>query len=456
MTKLKRSTHMMKLQNAAAIAACLAAGWAAPVYANAVTDWNAIAVNCISVAPPPANLGGRGGPAQPLDLALVQAAVHDAIQAIEGQYEPYLARPAATGSESKAAAASAAAYRVLLKVCPHIVPTLDAAFAPYLAGNDPGLAVGYAAADALIAVYRPAVTLPNFVGGLSPGEWRPTPPALAPMAFLYLAADTKPYTFDDPAQFRPGPPPALTSKAYLRDYNEVKAVGSVQSHPAVAACPAPSKTDQARFWSGNFVSMWSDAIRSVAIDKQLSLGETARLLAIANLAAADAGIAIWDSKRHYYFWRPSTAINLGGTDGNPGTEPDASWVPFIQSSHFPAGSQNPPYPDYVSGANGLTAAYATALQLFFRTDSLDFEVSKAVPASVAICTNPRTFHRVSDAMQEVVDARILLGIHFRTADEEARRLGARVAIWAFTRTLQPIRSYGPDQDQDQDQDQDRN
>lgn len=340
---------------------------------------------------------------------------------------------------------------MLLKVCPHIVPTLDAAFAPYLAGNDPGLAVGYAAADALIAVYRPAVTLPDFKGGTNPGEWRPTPPALAPMAFLYLA-DTKPFTFDDPAKFRPGPPPAMTSKTYLRDYEEVKALGSIQSHPAVAACPAPSKTDAARFWSGNFVSMWSDAIRSVAIDKQLSLGESARLLAIANLAAADAGIAIWDSKKQYPFWRPITAINLGDTDGNPGTQPDPSWVPFIQSSHFPAGSQTPPYPDYVSGANGLTAAYATALQLFFHTDQLDFEVFKAVPASVAICTNPRVFHRVSDAMQEVVDARILLGIHFRTADEEARRLRTRVAVWAFSKTLQPVRGNGGDHDHDHDDD----
>src|SRR5215510_779529 len=115
-TTQKGARTMLKLHHGAAVAACLAAGWAAPAHANAVTDWNAIAVNCISVAPPPAAQGGRGGPTQPLDLALVQAAVHDAIQAIEGRYEPYLAHPAATGGESKAAAASAAAYRVLLKV----------------------------------------------------------------------------------------------------------------------------------------------------------------------------------------------------------------------------------------------------------------------------------------------------------------------------------------------------
>ncbi|HZF32141.1 MAG TPA: vanadium-dependent haloperoxidase [Gammaproteobacteria bacterium] len=432
---------MMKLHNAAALAACLAAGWAAPVHADAVTDWHAIAVQCIAVAPAPASLGGRSAPANLLDLALVQAAVHDAVQAIEHQYEPYLARPPANGDEAPAAAAAAAAYRVLLKVCPHVVPTLDAAFAPYLAGNDAGLAVGYAAADALIAVYRPAVTLPGFTGGTNPGEWRPTPPALAPMANLYVAANVKPFTFDDPAMFRPAPPPALTSKIYAKDYNEVKATGSVQSHPAAATCPGPRKTDLARFWSGNFAALWNDTVRQIAVDQQLSLGETARLLALTSLAAADAGIAVWDSKLHYDFWRPITAINLGDTDGNPATAPDASWTPFIQGPQFAAGSQTPPYPDYVSGANGLTGAFVTTLQLFFRTDRLDFEIYKATPPAVAICTNPRTYRKLSDAAQEVVDARILLGIHFRTADVEARRLGTRVAFWAFTTTLRPVREH---------------
>src|SRR5262245_30143144 len=303
---------MTKIHNVAALAACLAAGFAAPAHADAVTDWHAIAVQCIAVTPAPANLGGRSTPANLLDLALVQAAVHDAVQAIEHDYEPYLARPTATGQESPAAAAAAAAYRVLLKVCPHVVPTLDIAFAPYLAGNDPGLVVGYAAADALIAgAYRPAVAVPPFTGGTNPGEWRPTPPGLAPMANAFMATEVKPLTFDDPAKFRPGPPPALTSKTYLKDYNEVKAIGSVQSHPAAGACPAPRKTDQARFYSGNFVSMWNDTVRSIAIDQQLSLGENARLLAISSLAAADALIAVWEAKKHYNFWRPSTAINLG-------------------------------------------------------------------------------------------------------------------------------------------------
>jgi hypothetical protein len=163
--------------------------------------------------------------------------------------------------------------------------------------------VGFAAADVLLAEYRAAPSLPPFTGGTGIGEWRPTPPANAPMAAFFMAEHTKPYTFDDPAKFRPGPPPAMTSKQYVRDYNEIKEHGSVQGHPPVGACPAPRKTDTARFWSGNFAAQWNEATRNIAIDQQLSIGETARLLALANLAAADSIIAVWDSKKNYNFWR---------------------------------------------------------------------------------------------------------------------------------------------------------
>jgi hypothetical protein len=395
-----------------ALAASTFALWGAPARADAVTEWNALAVGCVN----------RPGPTGLLDLALVHAAMHDAIQAIEKRYQPYLATPPANGTESRAAAAAAAARRVLGTVCPATSQAaLDAALAPYVAGNDAGLAVGYAAGDTLLTKLRPTPTLP-------------------PMAFVYLAT-TQPFVMTSPSQFRPGPPPAMTSPKYLREYDEVKALGAVGSHPAVAACPAPRNTDMARFWSGNFVIQWNQAARDIAIDRQLSIGDTARLLALANLAGADAGIAVWDSKLHYNFWRPSTAIQLGDTDGNNGTVADAGWTPFIQSNHFPAGSQNPPYPDYVSGANGLTGAFTATLQLFFGTDWVPFEVYKATPASVAICTNPRVYRRISDAAGEVVEARIYLGIHFRTADVEARRLGARVAFNTFVNALRPVKHW---------------
>jgi hypothetical protein len=204
----------------------------------------------------------------------------------------------------------------------------------------------------------------------------------------------------------------------------------------------------ARFWSGNFISQWNEAVRLIALDAQLSIGKTARLLALANLAAADAAITVWDSKLHFNFWRPITAIRDGELDGSDFTKGDPGWTPFISSGHFPAGSQTPPYPDHTSGANGLTAAFVTTLQLFFRTNRLNFEVYKATPAAVPICINPRVYQRLSDAAQEVVDARIWLGIHFRFADEAARRQGTRVAQWAFDRVLRPVHDDSHDDKKD--------
>ena len=143
----------------------------------------------------------------------------------------------------------------------------------------------------------------------------------------------------------------------------------------------------------NLVAQWNEAARMIAIDQQLSLGDSARLMALVNLAAADAAIAVWDSKRFFNFWRPITAIREGNNDLNPFTIGDPGWTPFIQGPHFPAGSQTPPYPDYVSGANALTGALTRILQLYFRTDHFRFEVNKATPPAVVICENPRTYQR---------------------------------------------------------------
>jgi PAP2 superfamily len=430
---------------AAGLVSMLAAGWVAPASANVVTEWNAIALGCIP----------RGGPANALDVSLVQAAVHDAVQAIEKRYEPYFSTPSAVGTESKAAAAAAAAYWVLTdnRVCPDTVQaTLDAAFLPYKNINDPGLAVGKAAADALLATEYRADNGAAWGGRIGIGEWRPTPPGNANMAFVYVAT-ARPFVMDSPSQFRPGPAPAVTSDKYTREYNEVKEKGSVQAHPATPGCPAPADTDMARFWGGNIPAQWNQVLRDVAIDRQLGLGDTARLLALGNLAAADAGIAVWDSKLFYNYWRPITAIREVADDGNPNTASDTSWTPFIQSPHLSA--QNPAYPDYVSGANGVTGAFTTTLQLFFKSDFVPLAINKApLAATVPICTNPRLFRRISDAAEEVVEARILLGIHFRSADVVARQLGTRVAWNTFTHALRPLHNnyhgfgYGHGDDDD--------
>jgi hypothetical protein len=421
-------------------ASALLAAVCGPADANVVTEWNALAMGCIT----------RTGPATGLDLAVVHAAVHDAVQAIEGRYQPYLATPPANGDESKAAAAAAAAYRVLSdnRICPPpaapaadtVQTTLDTAFAPYLKGDDPGLQVGYAAADMLLATEirdtaNTTITEPYLGDSTVAGQWRPTPPGNQAMTFVYVATK-KPFVMSSAAQFRPGPPPPLTSERYLKDYNEVKQIGSTQSHPTDGACPAPHNTDMARFWAGNFAAQWNQVLRDAAIARQLGIGDTARLFALANLAAADSGIGVWDSKVHYNLWRPITAIREGDADTNPQTEGQADWTPFISSTHLNA--QNPPYPDYVSGANGLTGAYTAMLQLYFQTDYMPLAIHKASPATVPICTTPRLYRKISDAAQEVVDARVLLGIHFRFADTAARTLGTRVAWHVFTHALRPV------------------
>jgi hypothetical protein len=438
---------LTRTATAAAVAALLAASWAAPASANVVTEWNAIALGCIA----------RGGAANALDVALVQAAVHDAIQAIEGRYEPYKSSPPATGNESKAVAAAAAAYRVLSdnRVCPApatgsdtVQATLDTAFAPYKYSSDAAARIiGEAAGDAMLAEYRDTsttITLP-YIGSTAIGQWRPTPPSNMPMTPVYVATK-KPFVIASASQFRPGPAPALTSAEYLKDYNEVKAIGGITSHPPLGACPAPAATDMARFWGANIPAQFNQVLRDVAVDRQLGLGDTARLLALGNLASADAGITVWDTKIYYNVWRPVTAIQTD--DGVPATQQDATWRPFFDSvldpavptGHFPAGSQTPPYPDYVSGANGVSGAFTTIMQLFFKTDHMPLAIYKASAPTVAICTNPRLYTRISAVADEVVEARILLGIHFRFADTVARTVGSRVAEEVFAKALRPLQN----------------
>ena len=169
------------------------------------------------------------------------------------------------------------------------------------------------------------------------------------------------------------------------------------------------------------------------------LGDSARLFALANLAGADAGIRAWNSKKHYNFWRPITAIQQllpADNDGNPQTEADATWTSLIAT---------PPYPDYTSGANNLSGSFTTLVTRFFDTDKVTFKVSTTAAQAVQ---KERTYHRFSDLADEVVEARIYLGIHFRFADTAARREGTRVATQAFNHFLRPVHDRGHDHDRD--------
>jgi hypothetical protein len=393
--------------------------------ADAVTDWNAIAVQAVVTAG-----AQRPGPTGVLDIAMAQAAVYDAVQAIEGQFEPYYVEiPGASGSP--AAAAAKAAHDVLVNRFPAQTASLDLAYHTYLFNNgipetDPGVSVGATAAAGIIALRAndgsfPVPPPPPFIGGTDPGVWRPTPPAFAPMVAPWMGAVT-PFTINSGSQFRPPPPPSLTSPEYTRAYNEVKDIGSLNS-----SSRTPEQTDLAQFWAGNFVVMWNKALRDIDAAHVTNIGDSARLFALADMAMADAIITCWESKRYYVFWRPITAIQLGDTDGNDRTTEDTTWVPLITT---------PAYPDYTSGANNITAATTRALALFFGTDDMTFQVTTTNTGPTIQDT--RTFNRFSDAAGEVVEARIYLGIHFRFADTDARKQGKHVAQWAFSHYFRAV------------------
>jgi hypothetical protein len=398
----------------------LSLGWGLPAQADVVTDWNGVAVGCVQGPPSPPN---RAGPPGLLDIALVQLAVHDAVQAVQGRFEPYhYEDPSMLGLGSAHAAAAGAAYRMLVGLYGADDPCLAGVPDPAVTyAGDPGLQAGAGAGAALLPLYRPVMTLPTdpFVGGTDPGEWRLTP-GVAAGANTYMAV-TAPFAMLRPSQFRPPAPPPLSSTRYYREYEEVRLLGSLNSTHRTE-----EQTDLARFWSANPIVQWFATLRAIAQARFTDVGDSARLLALASMAAADAQISVYDAKYHYNLWRPITAIQHGDHDGNPRTIGDPAWTPFVVT---------PPYPEYHSGANMLAASITGILRLYFGTDELSFSISST---AANVTTNPRQYTRLTQAEQEVVDVRIYQGIHFRTADELGRFNGGRVAHWTFRKYLRPV------------------
>ena len=391
------------------------------VYADAVTDWNARAVQYSSVP------GFRPGPTWVLDVAVVQVAIYDAVQAIEGDYETYCGSyPGASGST--AAAAATAARDVLVLRIPNQALSIELDYLAYVAGidpADPGFAVGHAAAACVNGMRAGdgafPVGYPPFIGGTLPGEWRPV--ASGPLTFGW-AGSVRPFTVRSSDQFRAGPPPALTSPEYTRAYNEVKSLGS-----ATGSGRSSAQTDLANFWNGNFPGQMNKLARDLVSANSLNISESSRLLALADLAMADSLITVWADKVHYNFWRPITAIRLGHTDGNPKTEGDPNWTPLVGT---------PPYPDHTSGANGLVASATRSFSLFFGTNEMEFSIVTTNPAVTDPTKRTRSYQKFSEVRDEVEDARILEGIHFRPADADGRRQAEHIAQWAHAHFFRPV------------------
>ena len=393
--------------------------------ADVITEWNVTTLAAVAA-------GGRRGPSGLFDVALVNVAMYDAVNAFERRFEPYCGSiPGATGSPS--AAAAKAAHAVLVALFPAQAATLDAAYAASVVKyGSAGAGVGEAAA-ACVLVRLPADNIQRakpdtFVGGTAPGEWRPTSltplGAPLPMVAEFIATFT-PFAIKNPDDYRAtAPPPSLHSGAYVKAYNEVKALGR--------ADPGSSRTQEqtkiGRFFADNAIAYWNRTFQGLVASESLELVDSARMFALASISMADALITAWDSKIAWNFWRPITAIR--NDDGNPLTESDPTWTPLIAT---------PNYSDYTSGANNLSGAATETLKNFFGTDKVDFTMTSL---TIAAPDNVRRYTRFSDAASDVVDARIYEGIHFRFADVVARRQGSAIANWVFSHMLRPVGGRG--------------
>ena len=383
-----------------------------------ITNWNAIAVRTIAAEAmrPPAETQ--------LYLGFVSAAVYDAVIAIEPAYAPYGPPLHVPRHASVDAAVAAAAHGVLASYFPASAAALDADYQTSLAAipdgraKDKGVAVGEAAA-ALIEQLRTGDgrNAPiTFTRPPAPGVWRPTSAAQFLIPWLGFV---RPLLLSSPTQIPLSGPDPLTSDAYTRDFDEVKAYGSKTS-----TIRTPEQTATALFWSDNPVLQFQAAFRDRVARRGLDAVETARMFAVLNMSAADALITTWRAKFDFAFWRPVTAIQLADTDGNPATIADPAWASLIPA---------PPYPDYPSGHASVVGAMAKGLSRLFGRNDIDLVVSSAVTGNTRHYTSARTLN------EDTINARVWLGIHFRKADVDANRVGRKVVRFALANDFQPTR-----------------
>ncbi len=378
-----------------------------PAQPNAVTDWNLIATNAISVGRPPAS--------SEVLLGLVQAAIYDAVVSAKGDGdEAFAVSIRRFGPTSANAAVAAAARGLLVNRVPGQAAAVEAAYTSYLAGLTDGTAktngirLGRAVAGAYVGL-RLDDGFDNVVLYEQPpvgaGVFEPLVPLPVQPVDVKLQ-QVRPLTFDDPARFRPEGPDSLVSASYTADFIEVKALGR-----ATGSTRLPEHTATATFWTDHAMSQWSRAVRNLALARRLDLEETAELMALAHVSGGDSAIGCWEAKYHYYFWRPVHAIQRAGTDGNPATEADPAWTHLFAGNH----------PEYPSGHACVTAGVTHGVADYFGTDRVSLAVDSVVTGTT------RHFSRLKDVRAEVKLARIYGGLHFRKAMEDGEQLGRRTA-----------------------------
>ena len=404
---------------------------------NMVLDWNANAINVINqpatVTPPGL---GQAPPLSALHVAMVHGAIYDAVNAIDGGREPYLAGLSAPSTASQAAAVAQAGHDVLYGITPAantaVRTRIDDMLTASLASIDPGQAkadgieIGAAAAAAMLAARATdgRFDVEPFVTGSAAGEWRLVGPANGNV--LGQFATVTPLTLKSPDQFPTEGMPALTSGQYTAEFNEVKALGA-----QVGSTRTEAQTLMAGFYTANPLGFYNAGLRAIAGEAGLSTSDQARLFVMTSMAGADALISCWSNKKLWSAWRPQTAIREAANDGNPLTEPDPEWLSLFGT---------PGYPDEPSGYNCYTGGFWHSARFFFGTDRMSFSLtSPGVPANAAI-GNPvgvpgstRSFTRFTDVIDETIEGRILNGFHFRTADVHGAWIGKKTAQWVNAR-----------------------
>lgn len=429
----------------------LSAGGSHVARADAVTDWNAKAgkaaiAACISPADDPLHESRM--------YAMMHIAIHDALNAIDRRFRPYVYDDKARARVSVAAAIAAAARDVLVQVISEIpapfppaciangIASVETDYTAKLAAipdgprKRQGLNIGQDAAAAILALRAedgsdtPLID-DAYPQGVNPGEWRFTPDV--PFAFAPGWGTVTPFVLRDGAQFRPGPPYAVASNKYTAEFNEVKRLGGDD-----VTTPSERTEEQTQigfFWIESSPLSWNRIARTVAVAEKLDLWENARLFGLLNMAMADGYVGSFETKYHYNYWRPVTAIRTADTDGNPDTTEDPTWTP-LQLTY--------PMPDYDSAHSVEGGAASGVLKRFFGTDHIRFRAcSLSLPLVQEQCGGAsevlRRYKSFSQAAEENGESRILIGIHFRQAVEEGMEHGRQIADRAVNRFLEPVK-----------------
>ena len=415
---------------------------------DAVTVWNANA----GVAATAACLAPLNNPLHESRMyAMMHVAVHDAVNAIDRRSRPYAFNAQAAPGASRDAAVAAAARDVLVSLIGQLplelhsqacidagVASVEAAYAEALAAipddqaKAQGIAVGQAAAAAILVLRADDGAVGPFLNfacpqDTQPGEYQCTPGT--PFIVFEGWEHVVPFVLEHSSQYRPGPPYGVEKKKYTEDFNEVKILGG-----APPSARTPDQTEIALFWLESSPLKWNRIARTVSADRGLDLWENARLFGLLNMALADGYIAMVDSKNHYNYWRPITAIRTADTDGNPDTIVDLTWTPLVPT---------PPNQDYVSGHSIEGGAGAEVLKQFFGSDQIRFDDCSVTLPAGRTCSDPtpvlRSYTSFSEAAAENAYSRILVGFHFRKSIEEGIKYGEKIGQRAVNLYLRPVR-----------------